>query len=277
MLNLIIDENRCIQCGECAADCPVMLFDMSQGIPFIPEHRQERCIQCQHCLAICPTGALSILGFDPENSEEINFPQADLMANLIKGRRSVRRYRSEAVPSTTLDHLMDIVAYAPTGQNRALVRFTLIDDPTVMEQVRKVTYDGIRLAIKENVLPDRLKFFVNFLRAYDQGRDIIYRFAPHMILASAPATSASPEADPFIALSYFELMAQSMGLGTLWCGYARWAIEAIVPQLGQDLGIPADHKVMYALMFGFPDVTYSRTVQRKIQNVHRVRLEDVQG
>lgn len=276
MLDLMIDEHRCIMCGECAADCPALLFDMSRGVPFIPDHRQSRCIGCQHCLAVCPTGALSILGFNPDDSEEVDFPQPDLIASLIKGRRSVRRYRPEPVPTNTIEYLMDIVGYAPTGQNKALVRFTLIDDPLVMEEVRQKTYAGIRVAVEKNTLSERLNFFANFLRAYDQGRDIIYRFAPQMIIASSPATSPSPEADPFIALSYFELMAQSLGLGTLWCGYAARAIQQIVPQLQQDLGIPSDHDVMYALMFGFPAVQYARTVQRRIKDVYRVRLEDLQ-
>lgn len=277
MLDFAIDESRCIQCGECAADCPVRIIDMSQGLPRISEQRQGLCIRCQHCLAVCPTAALSILGVNPDDSAEILPPSPDGLENLIKSRRSVRRYRPEAVERGVLDRLMDAVAYAPTGKNERKVRFTLVDDPEVMARIRVLTMEGIRRAVDEDGLPDGMEFFAKFLTAWDQGRDIIFREAPHMLIASSPREATSGEADPFIALSYFELMAASLGLGTVWCGYARWALQSVVPELGRRLGIPSDHRSMYAVMFGYPAVRYARAVQREVQGLHRVRPADLEG
>ena len=277
MLDFAIDESRCIQCGECAADCPVRIIDVSQGLPRIGEQRQGLCIRCQHCLAVCPTAALSILGVNPDESAEILPPAPDGLENLIKSRRSVRRYRPEAVERAVLDRLMEAVAYAPTGKNERKVRFTLVDDPEVMARIRVLTMDGIRRAVDEDGLPDGMEFFAKFLTAWDQGRDIIFREAPHMLIASSPREATSGEADPFIALSYFELMAASLGIGTVWCGYARWALQSVVPELGRRLGIPSDHRSMYAVMFGYPAVRYARAVQREVQGLHRVRPADLEG
>ena len=276
MLDFVIDETRCIQCGECAADCPVNVIDASGGFPRIPESRQSYCIRCQHCLAVCPTAALSILDKNPDHSAAILPVPADGIENLIKSRRSVRRYLPDAVDQAVLNRLMDVVAHAPTGKNQRQVRFTLVDDPRVMEAIRVQTMDGIRKAAVEDSLPDGMEFFAKLLAAYDQGRDVIYRRAPHMIIASASRDAAAPEADPFIALSCFELMAQSLGLGTLWCGFARWALQSVVPELGRALGIPADHRSMYAMMFGHPAVHYVRAVQREALGVRRVVLADVE-
>jgi nitroreductase/Pyruvate/2-oxoacid:ferredoxin oxidoreductase delta subunit len=279
MLDFIIDETRCIQCGECAADCPVSIISMDGGggLPRISEHRKSFCIRCQHCLAVCPVAALSILGKDPDRSAPILPPSADAVENLIRSRRSVRRFSPDVVDQDTLNRLMDVVAYAPTGKNQRRVRFTLVDDPQVMEVIRVRTMEGIRKAVGENSLPDGLEFFATFLAPYERGSDIIYRKAPHMIIASAPGDSAAPEADPFIVLSSFEFMAHSLGLGTVWCGFARWALQSVVPELGRALGIPADHFSMYAMMFGHPAVRYARTVQRNAQGVHRVALVDLEG
>lgn len=277
MLDFIVDETRCVQCGECAADCPVSIIDMDSGLPRIPEHREAHCIRCQHCLAVCPTAALSILGKDPDKSVPVLPPSADALENLIKSRRSVRRFLPQAVERTVIDRLMDVAAYAPTGKNQRPVLFTLVDDPEVMEEIRVRTMAGIRKAVIEDSLPDGMEFFAKLLSAYDQGRDVIYRRAPHMIIASASRDAAAPEADPFIALSCFELMAQSLGLGTLWCGFARWALQSVVPELGRALGIPADHRSMYAMMFGHPAVRYVRAVQREALGVRRVGLADVGG
>jgi nitroreductase/NAD-dependent dihydropyrimidine dehydrogenase PreA subunit len=277
MLDFAIDESRCIQCGECAADCPVRIIDVSQGLPRISLQREGLCIRCQHCLAVCPTAALSILGVNPDESVEILQPAPDGLENLIKSRRSVRRYRPEAVERAVLDRLMDAVAYAPTGKNERKVRFTLVDDTEVMARIRVLTMEGIRRAVEEDGLPDGMEFFAKFLTVWDQGRDIIFREAPHMLIASSPREATSGEADPFIALSYFELMAASLGVGTVWCGYARWALQSVVPELGRRLGIPSDHRSMYAVMFGWPAVRYARAVQREVQGLHRVRLGDLEG
>lgn len=277
MLDFIIDETRCVQCGECAADCPVSIIDMDGGLPRIPEHRESHCLGCQHCLAVCPTAALSILGKDPDQSAQILPPSPDAVENLIKSRRSVRRFSPDCVEKNVLDRLMEVVAHAPTGKNQRRTRFTLVDDRDVMEKIRVQTMDGIRKAVADDSLPDGMEFFAKMVAPYDQGQDIIYRKAPHMIIASAPKDSAAPDADPYIALSYFELMAHSLGLGTVWCGFARWALQSVVPELGRSLGIPADHRSMYAMMFGYPAVSYARTVQRDALGVYRVSLADLEG
>lgn len=277
MLDFTIDQSLCIQCGECAADCPLSLIDLEDGWPRIPEFKEAHCIRCQHCLAVCPTAALSILGLDPELSQAVMVHPPDMVENLITSRRSVRRYRSEAVPKDVIQRLMEVVAHAPTGKNQRQVRFTLVDDPEVMERIRIQTMDGIRTAVLEDSLPDGMEFFAKMVEPFDRGRDIIFRGAPHMLIASAPTGSPSPEADPFIALSYFELMAASLGLGTVWCGFARWALQSVVPEMVRKLGIPADHRSMYAVMFGYPAVRYARTVQREVQDLHRVTLSDLEG
>jgi nitroreductase/NAD-dependent dihydropyrimidine dehydrogenase PreA subunit len=277
MLDFVVDETRCVQCGECAADCPVRIIDLSAGLPRIAASRESLCIGCQHCLAVCPTAALSILGKNPDDSEPVLPPYPDAMENLVKSRRSVRRYRPEAVDKAVLDRLMGVVAHAPTGKNERQVHFTLVDDPAVMDRLRHLTMEGIRRAVDEDALPDGMEFFARMLNAWDMGRDVIFRDAPHMVIASAPRSASSAEADPFIALSYFELMAASLGLGTVWCGYARWALQSVVPGMCRMLGIPPEHRSMYAVMFGYPDVRYARTVQREVRNLHRVGMADLEG
>ena len=63
MINFKIDEERCTQCGECAAECPAAVIEMKNDSPKMIN--EEGCSRCLHCLAVCPTGAVSILGFDP--------------------------------------------------------------------------------------------------------------------------------------------------------------------------------------------------------------------
>ncbi len=276
MLDFTIDESRCIQCGECAADCPVSVIDLDQGYPRIPTQKERHCIQCQHCLAVCPTAALSILGVDPDSVPGLMAPTPDFVENLLRGRRSVRRYRPEAVAADVVDRLLRVTAHAPTGKNQRQVRFTVVDDPVAMHAFRERAIEGIRQATITNTLPIGLEYFAKFVEHYEQGRDIIFRGAPHMLVLSAPETSPTPEADPYIAMTYFEIMANALGLGAVWCGFAAWAIARVVPQLRDVLGIPRDHRSLYVMMFGYPDVRYARVTQRDVRDVHRLTQADLE-
>jgi nitroreductase/NAD-dependent dihydropyrimidine dehydrogenase PreA subunit len=272
MFNFRVDEVRCIQCGECAADCPAGVIAMD-GFPKFNE--DGGCFRCQHCLAICPTGAVSILGKDPDQSQPLagTFPSPDQMEALIKGRRSVRRYSDEDVAPALIDEILDIVCYAPTGVNAQGVLFTVVKERTVMNALRQEVMGRLGRLKESGGLPD------GFIGQYmgwavkvwsEEGRDIIFRGAPHLLVTSAPKESPCPGQDTLIALTTFQLMAHSHGLGTVWDGLFMMA-HSLCPELTGRLGIPDSHLVGYAMAFGKPAVTYQRTVQRGPAQVNVVR------
>lgn len=270
---LAVNDETCIGCGECAADCPYGLIVMEGDRPTIADSQAGMCVQCHHCLAICPTGALGIQGRKPADSLELpgDRPSAEQMAMLIKGRRTIRRYHSEPVSREEIDFLLQNVAYAPTGVNNRQVLFTLIEEPRVMAEFRQATYQALQAKIADGGLPAGMEYLEEAVRrAGESGEDTIFRGAPHFLVASSPKESPCPEVDCHIALSYFELLAASMGLGTVWSGLAKWSLTMIAPELLIKIGIPDSHIIGYMMAFGQPAVTYHRTVQRENNNVHRV-------
>lgn len=273
-LRFTVDKDVCIGCGECVADCPYGILEMQSDLPVVGDGREGMCIGCQHCLAVCSTGALGINGLKPEDSLPLagNQPTATQLATLMRGRRSVRRYRQEAVPAADITSLLETVAYAPTGVNNRQVLFTVIDDPRVMEDLRRTTYGRLDAIIKGGGLPPGMEFFEEMVvKALETGHDSIFRGAPHLLIASSPKDAPSADSDCHIALSYFDLLAASMGLGALWSGLAKWALTVIIPDILGKLGIPETHQVGYMMVFGRPAVAYQRTVQRKNDHVNRVR------
>ena len=274
MIDFKIDREKCISCGGCAADCPAMIIDMRDGYPLIRPENEKRCYRCQHCLAVCPTAAVSILGRDPQQSRQLagNLPQPEQMRTLLRGRRSVRRYLDENLDPRLIDDLLQTAWHAPCGHNARAVHFHLIDDREVLAQFREAAYAGIRENIAKSQLPARLSFFRDFVPAWEEsGIDVLFRGAPHLVIASASPRSASPEADCLIALTSFELLAQSQGIGTLWNGLVKWTIEKIVPELRGQLGIPDDHKIGYCMSFGKPALIYHRTVQYDEAPIQRIK------
>ncbi len=271
-LQLQIDQDRCTACGMCVADCPYAILQMADGQPCVNEEKSDQCIACQHCLAVCPVSALSIFGILPENSIDLrnNLPTPMQVETLLRGRRSVRKYAPHPLDPATIKRLLTVAANAPTGVNNRQFLFTLVEDPAVMDLIREQTIAGIRELAEAEQLPRGLEFFGGIVRAWDKGNDVLFRKAPHMLLVSSPKNGPSPEVDCHIVLAYFELMAASMGIGTLWDGLAKWAFTTILPEMCSRIGIPDDHVLGYIMLFGKPAVKYHRTVQRDTVAVRRV-------
>lgn len=272
MLDFAIDESRCIQCGECAADCPAGIISLD---PFPAVTNEEACIRCQHCLAVCPTAALSILGRDPEDSQPLGealFEPARL-ETLVMGRRSVRRYKEEDVPAALMDRLLDAAFHAPTGVNNLGVLATVVRDRETMARLRAEIIADLKPMKEAGAFPPGMvgTYLGHTVSAWEEhGVDVMFRGAPHLLVASSPKDAPCPVQDTHIFLTTFELLAQAHGLGTLWDGIFMMAL-AMLPNLAGRLGIPADHQIGYALAFGRPAVVYQRTVQRGPARVNAVK------
>ena len=104
----------------------------------------------------------------------------------------------------------------------------------------------------------------------EEKRDLIFRNAPHFLLVSNSAEASCVAQDPFIFLSYFELMAQTKGVGTVWCGLLYWALKDLMPDLLPRLGIPDNYTLGYAMLFGYPAFSYYRTVERDSAPINMV-------
>lgn len=263
MLQFHVDEQRCIQCGECIAECPAGVIAMDE----YPKMTNEQgCFQCQHCLAVCPVAAISILGKDPDASVLLkgNLPDPAQIAILIKGRRSVRRYQDKELAPELIDELLNTTCHAPTGVNSRSVLFTVIKERTVMDRLREHIIASIARLKDAGTLPEGMagRYLGWTVKAWrSEGRDILFRDAPHLLVASAPKDSPCPAQDTMIALATFDLLAQAQGIGTVWDGIFMMAL-ASCPDVADRLGIPTDHTIGFAIAFGIPAVEYHRTVQR---------------
>ncbi len=269
------DPALCNRCGRCVADCPAKILALpSEGPVELILEKSGKCYQCQHCLAICPHGAISILGRDPRESLPLagNLPSARSMEVLVRGRRSTRSYKQENLPAKQIRELLEIANASPTGANRRSVRWTVIDDRAKLDGFREKLLDGIEKAIAKQALPPERETFASFPRLWkEQKVDILFRGAPHFVVTSVPRNARTPQVDGIIALSYFELLAQTRGIATVWDGLAYWAITEFVPEARHWLGIPEDDVICYCMAFGLPKIPFQRTVQHTPPEVNWVR------
>jgi len=261
MLQFEINSDLCTRCGLCVQDCPARIIEQEgNAVPIIEPDREALCYQCQHCMAVCPTAALSILGRNPASSLPLtaeSFPTLDQTSRLIRGRRSIRKYRGEDVDSILIQRLLATLANVPTGVNRRELTFTVIDRQEAMQGIRTKLYQALATAEAGRV-PEYLNSAASDYSA--NGIDRVFRGAPHALIVSAPPDAPCPREDVVLALAYFDMLAQSAGLGTVWWGMLKSILESL-PELKPLFGLQPDH-VYYAMLFGIPAIHYARTVQR---------------
>ena len=259
MKSIEINKEKCIQCGMCIKDCLASAIEFdSEKYPKYAKEGEERCLSCQHCMAVCPTGALSFGGKSPDNAAKVNFPKPDDVLSLIKSRRSIRHYKDEEIPQETFNKLKEMFPYIPTGCNTNTLYFSIIESKSAMDTIREKVRKKILKLISNKLFSPLGKKFEHYKTNFENGEDLIFRNAPHMIVVSSSINAPCANVDPIIALSYIELYAQSMGLGTCWCGFAQ-ACFKFMPEFAPILDIPDGYKPVYVMLLGKPDIKYTRT------------------
>ena len=142
MMNFTVKENKCVNCGLCSAECPVLIINNKTAFPTIKEGKEGNCLKCQHCLTICPHEAISIWGYQPEDSIPNTAPKAqpELLGNLMQLRRSIRKFTNEELEAPLIHELITLASYAPTAKNENSVQFTVVDNKSDMLKLRDLTY-----------------------------------------------------------------------------------------------------------------------------------------
>ena len=259
--NFVVDKEKCVGCGLCVKDCIAYALQLDENNnPHFADGGEDRCIKCQHCLAVCPVGAISVLDKQPENSEPVWNQNPEAILNLIKSRRSVRHYKQENLDEQTMQKLKDMLNWTPTGCNFHKLHFAFVENKNVMDKIRSYVNKKLVKILTNNVVSKIKTKFSHYKDALINGEDVIFREAPHMVVVSVPINAPCVNVDPIIALSYFELYANSLGVGTCWCGFA-YACMQFFPELAKQMKVPENYKVAYVMLFGKPDVKYCRTIQ----------------
>ena len=94
-----------------------------------------------------------------------------------------------------------------------------------------------------------------------------------MIVVSTPISAPCANIDPIIALSYFELYAHSLNIGTLWCGFATICFT-LFPDLCEYIKVPDGYKVSYVMLFGDKDVNYQRTTLPEDFEIESIKIPE---
>lgn len=258
-----IDTTKCNKDYICIDECAYgfMYEKDDEGYPVINQSLFEKyCVKCWHCIAVCPKGAISYQGIEPDNLEDarrndiLPYEQA---AKFIISRRSYRTFKDESVPDDLILKWMNITRWSPTASNTQNWEWLIVKDAEKVKRLAGILIDWLRG--KDG--------YAEIIEQWEQGNDILLRGAPHLAIVTMPADFFWAMTDAATAISYLELTAKSLGLGTCWAGFFTRAATEYEP-LKKELNLPEGRKVAGALMFGYPVYKFAKIPERNALKVN---------
>lgn len=144
------------------------------------------------------------------------------LTDCINERKSIRKYREEAVKKQDLDSILEAGIMAPTSRNLQEMKFIVVDDKQLNLELRSACHD-------QNMVgeaPITLVICGTSNREMTIGQ------------MTAPINCS-------IALSFMMLKATELGLATCWLGW----VDA--PEVKRILNIPQEYEVIAVTPLGY--------------------------
>jgi nitroreductase len=152
----------------------------------------------------------------------------------LAARRSIRKYRPDAVPEPVLERILDAGRLAPSGHNRQPWRFVVVRE------------EGRRRALAEAAAPHN---------AFLAEAPVVLAFLGFLAYEGAPAPGARTRGswtwdmyiryNVAIAAAYVTLAAAAEGLGTCWINnYDEDAVRAV-------LAVPRECALVCLMTLGY--------------------------
>lgn len=268
-----INKEKCIKCGLCIEDCSTNnIKKENDGIKVI----SDICLFCGHCVAICPQKAIDITTLD--NSEIIELGKNRLLIDdsdlltFFKAKRSIRSYKNKPVEKEKLEEIIEAGRFSSTGGNRQPIRYTVVHNKESIDKLRNMSIETL-YNISKNTGSEIKGFSAKTTARYKSmwndmynknisGIDKLFFHAPAVVIVHGNTKiNPEPSVDGALAASQMVLMAEALGLGTCYIGFANVAFRENNNILNF-LQIPEKNKIVTTFVTGYPNVKYLRTVPR---------------
>lgn len=187
----------------------------------------------------------------------------DAILDIMKTRRSIRRYKQKDVPDGLLYKIMEAGRWSPSGDNGQPWRFIIVRDPDTKKALGKIATEGSGRRFTAEYFTGKMQERFEGLkdeekkaRAFKKLRSgVVSSFladAPVIIVVCALLDVWDVPYDSAMALQNMQLMAHTLGLGTC-------VVVAPVCDMRDDiktmalLKIPHGYKIVSPLAVGYPD------------------------
>jgi nitroreductase len=174
----------------------------------------------------------------------------------IKSRRAIRSYEDKPVPDSAIQTMLEAATYAPSAINIQPWKFTLVTNKEAMKHLSDTAKPNL-IRMLPDVGDEGLMGLKK--RLSDPQYNIFYN-APLLIFVSG-IKSTYTIYDCAMAAQNMMLAAYTLGIGSCWIGTA--VALANDPKVKTELGVPDDHDVHAAIIFGYPKGGFPKTPEKR--------------
>ncbi len=187
--------------------------------------------------------------------------------DVITSRKSIRRYKADAVPDDMIDRILEAARWAPTGENYQPWRFIVVRDPETKNKIGDLAKigSGSRMTAwycqghmqkRFEKIQDPQKRAEVLRLMYSGQVSEFAKQAPVVIavIGSLMEGSVDVPYDLSAAIENMLLEAHSLGLGACWV-HGPVATTRDAKKFKEILGIPTgmgEYKVIAYVAFGWP-------------------------
>ena len=194
----------------------------------------------------------------------------------LMARRTHRGYLERRVPRETIEELINVARYAPSGHNGQQTKWLIVNDKNEMRTLGQTVVDFMQ-AVKEPTpdLPYAWDYHETdsdcIVDLWESGVDSVFRGAPHTaILYGDPGMeNLHVGRDQFaLRLAYLELAANALELGTVWNGFFMAAVQ-LWPGTREAVSrlLPEGQIAYDSMSFGYPKHLYRRIPRRNAATI----------
>ena len=170
---------------------------------------------------------------------------------LIKSRRSTRKYKTDAVPEEKLNQIVEAGRFAPSGGNCQSTHFIVIKNKEILEELAELVQQEFA---KMEITPGLYKSIVNSINLSKSGNYVFHYNAPVLIVTANQKDYGNNIADCACALENMMLMANALDLGSCWINQLKWLNEnPVILEYMKKLGMDDNERVYGALAVGYPN------------------------
>ncbi len=194
------------------------------------------------------------------------------LLELVKKRRSCRRFKPEPIPDEYIDNIIEVARWAPSGANAQPWEFIVVKKEELKQKIAQFINEHSALTHKMDLTRDSTR---------TTGPNPVDLSAPVLIiLCGDPRTikaypvytvyqrgQSNLDSSLASAFLYMQLAATTLGLGSRWISATRnYYIQCLTKDL---LGIPNELEIYDTMAVGYPDSEpQPRLVRTKEEMVH---------
>lgn len=203
----------------------------------------------------------------------------DALLELLRTRRSVRRFRPQVVPRVDLDRLVEAARWAPSNHNRQPWKFVFLESPAAIAALAEAVRQqlGAKIAALPPVAGRYAEDFLHHALVFAGAPVVMIALHKRPVALSAPllAGLVHPElvsGEPLsvaMAVQSLLLAAHALGLGTCVLTAPLLAGDA----LRVTMSVPEGYEVTCLVALGYPDEAPSAPRRKELAHVMEIRTQ----